>query len=338
MHFANPAVLFGASGLVSPAALRPYLNKAGKSVIAVNGQEMATNAVATLRYDEWKDIDRSVVQVARQRLVGIGNLISRGFVHNLGSIGNTISLWQRGSDITGAQVNMSGVARGDRDSPEFDTAAVPVPVVFKDFEINMRRLASSRLMGESLDTTMSDLASKVVAETSEDMLFAGRAIQVDGATIYGYANHPDRNTVALSVQWTNALKTGPQILADVQAMLALLRADLRFGPYTLYIPAGYEGKLDDDFNPGTSDTRTIRQRILALEGIAEIKVADRLAAHNVLCVEMSKEVADIAIAQDITTVQWQTMGQLQESYKVMAVWAPRVKSDFEGRSGIAHLS
>lgn len=338
LPFSNPATMFKGVGLVSPAALRPYINKNGQSVIAIDGREITTNAVASLRYDEWKDIDRRVIAVATQRLVGVGDLISRGLVHNLGSIGNTIAQWQRSSDITPAQVNMSGVSRGEKDTMNFDTKAVPVPVVFKDFEVNLRRLAASRLMGEALDTSMSDMAARVVAEASEDMLFAGRAIQVDGETIYGYTNHPDRNTASLAKQWTASNCTGAEILAMVQAMLVLLRADLMFGPYTLYIPGGYETRLDDDFAPGTSDARTIRQRIMQLEGISAIRVADRLAAHNVILVQLERNTVDMAIAQDITTVQWQTMGMLQENYKVMAVWAPRVKSDFDGRSGLCHMS
>lgn len=339
IQYANPAILFANIGKngTSAAALRPYLDKQGRSVISVNGKAVVVNATATLRYDEWKDIDRTVINVATQRLVAVGDLLGRGLVHTLGSIGQTIALWQKASDMTPAQVNMSGVAAGTKDLPTFGTDQVPVPVVFKDFEINLRRLAASRLLGESLDVTAGRLAARVVAEASEDMLLAGKPIQVDGATIYGYTNHPDRNTVDLSKNWDANDKTGAQILADVQAMLAAARADNMHGPFTLYVPLGYEGVLDNDFNPSTSDTRTIRQRLLSLSGIQDIKVVDRLAAHNVLLVQLESEVVDMAVGQDITTVQWQTMGQLQDNYKVMAVWAPRVKSDFDGRSGIAHL-
>lgn len=337
----NPTGMFSplidAQGNLNVHQMRPFFAPNGQPSIVVNGQMIRTNA-AMLRYDEWKDIDRTVFQVATARLVGIGDLIAKGLVHRLGNIGQTIALWQRSSDMTPASVNMSGVSRGEKDTANFDTASVPVPVIFRDWELNMRRVAAARAMGEALDMTVGRLAARVVAEASEDMLFAGKAITVDGATIYGYTNHPDRNTVSLAMQWTNASKTGALILADVQAMLAAARADFMFGPFTLYIPNAYEGKLDDDFAPGTSDDRTIRERLMQLSGLREIKVADRQANHNVVLVQMAPEVVDIAIAQDITTVQWQTMGMLQEQFKTMAVWSPRIKSDFDGRSGVVHLS
>lgn len=335
-NFAAASIL---SKMLSVNHNRPFLDDQGRTCV-INAEGKAqpiANATALLRYDEWKDIDRVIIEVAVDRLVGIADLMGKGLIHNLGSIGNVISMWERQSDITGASVSMSGIARGEKDTPEFDTAQVPVPVVFKDFEVNARRLEASRKFGASLDVTMPALAARVVSEKSEDMLFAGNAIQVDGSTIYGYTTHPDRNTVDMTKVWTDATKTGANILADVQGMLAAARADKKFGPFTLYIPGEYEGKLDDDYDPASGDTRTIRQRLLALSGIQDIVVADRLANHNVILVQMTRDVVDLAMAQDITTVQWQVYGGLQEEFKVMAVWAPRVKSDYDGNCGVVHL-
>lgn len=335
--FASAAAMLGV-GMLNCDIRRPFVNANGDSCIVTNGKVLKTNAPALLQYDEWKDIDRAVIGVATQRLVAVADLIGRGLTHPLGSIGNTISLFERSSDITGATIDMSGVTRAEKDTVAYDYGQVPVPIVHKDFSVNIRRLEASRKFGEAIDTTMAGLAARVVAESSEDMLLSGASIQVDGATIYGYTSHPDRNTVTLSMQWTNASKTGALILADVQAMLAAARADRMFGPFVLYIPASYEGKLDDDFNPSTSDTRTIRERILKLGGIEDIKVVDRMPDHNVVLVQMTKETVDMAIAQDINTISWEEKGGLATEYKVMAVWVPRVKSDFDGRCGVVHLS
>lgn len=324
------------NGRINVNSLRTFLDNNGRPSVVANGKVLATNAPATLRYDEWKDIDRAVMEIAVDRLVGVKDLMAGGLVHNLGSIGQTISLYQRQSNITGADVSMSGVAVGQKDRPEFDTKTVPVPVVFKDFQVNMRNLAASRVFGEGVDTVMATMASRVVAEKSEDMLFAGNPISVDGGTIYGYTTHPDRATVALSTQWTVA--TGAQILAMAQAMLTAARNKRMFGPFTMYIPTAYEGILDNDHAPATSDNRTIRQRILQLTQIREIKTADRLANHNVVLVQMTRDVVDLAMAQDITTVQWTVNGGLVEDFKVMAIWVPRVKSTYDGQCGVVHLS
>ncbi len=329
-------------------ARRAYIDPAdGQSYIIVNTGKrdpktgkpmygkMKANASALLQYDEWKDIDRTVIAAGLQRMIGISDLRSRGLTHPLGSIGTTISLWQTQADMTAANVSMSAITRGEKDTPAYDTAQVPVPIVHKEFSVELRRLEASRRMGEGIDVTGASIAGRLVAERSEQMLFSGAAVVVDGNTIYGYTTHPKRNTVDLAENWDLDATTGADILEDVQQMLAALRGDRMYGPYVLYIPGTYEGKLDNDYRD--NDERTIRQRILALQGIEDIRVTDFLADDNVILVQMTRDVVDLAIAQDITTVQWSILGGMQEEFKVMAVWVPRIKADFDGRSGIAHL-
>jgi len=336
-QFNSAAGMFGVGECLDVNAMRPFIDDQGRSCIVRNGQRFVTNAPALLRYDEWKDIDRTVIQVATDRLVGIADLISRGLTHSLGSIGLTISLWERESSMTPANISMSGVTEGEEDTPEYDYQQVPVPVVHKDFRVNIRRLEASRRFGESIDVTAAAMAGRAVSEASEDMLFSGYPIKVDGATIYGYTTHPDRAQVNMSAKWDDPSTTGEDIVKDVQAMLDKARENRYFGPFVMYVPGGYEGLLDNDYNPQTSDTRTIRQRIMQLTGIAEIRVADRLPPHNVLLVQLTRDVVDMAIARDITTVQWSVNGGMQERFKVMAVWVPRIKSTYDGQSGIVHL-
>lgn len=336
-----PSMFNPITGEINVNARRPFLDRDGNSyVLGVNSDgkvgKIRINATALLRYDEWKDIDRTVIVSAAERLIAVGDLRARGLTHNLGSIGHTISMWETMGDMTEADISMSAITRGEKDVPEFGTAQVPVPIVHKDFSYELRRLAASRAMGGSIDSTTAAIAGRVVAERTEKMLFRGAPVKVDGATIYGYLTHPDRNTVDLTENWDAVGKTGAEIIGDVQQMLAAARLDRYFGPYMIYVPAGYQGKLGDDYRD--SDDRTIRDRILALDNqILDIKIADFLPANNVILVNMTRDVVDLAIAQDITTVQWSVMGGMLEEFKVMAVWVPRIKSTQEGRSGIVHL-
>jgi hypothetical protein len=107
------------------------------------------------------------------------------------------------------------------------------------------------------------------------MLFSGSPIKVGGGTIFGYLNHPDRNTVDMATPWDQVTNL-EDVVDDVLAMTTAARAARYYGPYVLYIPAAYESVLD--------------------------------------------------------------IGSLLRKFKVMAAWAPRVKADFDGRSGIVHLS
>jgi hypothetical protein len=318
---------------------RPYIDDKGTVRVLVDnsGRSVVVNTPALLRYDEWKDIDRDVAKVAVERLVANGVLISRGLTYNLGSPGITESVFQKSSDMTGANISMDAATRGEEDTPAFDQASVPVPVIHKDFRLNSRPLQVSRLLGSGLDTMAAEGASMSVARSLEDMLLSTTAIVVGGNTIYGYINHPNRNTIDLAEMWDNVATTGLDIFEDVQAMVSAARADNHFGPYVLHIPGSYQAAMDNDFAPGSGDTRTVRQRLLLIEGLEEIVVCDRLAAHNVVLVQMTKSVVDLAKAQDIVTVNWQEMGGALEMFRVYAIQAPRVKSDYDGRSGIVHL-
>lgn len=336
-----PGLLDSASGRLSVNNRRPYFDpRTGESYVVVNSggtvRKVRVNQTALLQHEEWVDIDRAVISAAVQRMVAVADLRSRGLVHNLGSIGLTISLWDAASDMTEADVSMSAVTRGEKDTPAFRPAQVPVPIVHKDFQVELRRLEASRRFGESIDVTAAQISARRVVERTEQILFAGAPVQVDGSPLYGYTTHPDRNILSLAASWSDdSLVSGQDIVADVQAMLQAARDDRHYGPFVLYIPGPYEARLDDDYRD--MDNRTIRQRILALSGIEDIRVADFLADDNIVLVQMTSDVVDLAIAQDITTVQWSTLGGMQEEFKVMAVWAPRIKSDYDGRSGIVHM-
>jgi uncharacterized linocin/CFP29 family protein len=325
------------TGRLNLNAQRPYLNEQGQPrIVGNNGKPLVANDGALLRYDEWKDIDTEVVKVATDRLVGVRDLQARGLIHNLGSIGITLSQWEEESDMTAADVSMSGITEAEGDTPAWNLRNVPVPIFHKDFQVNIRRLEASRMVGESIDVTAASIAARRVSERSEDMLFAGEPIVVQGNNLYGYTNLPGRNQVDLDTNWdATAQNDNPTIIDDVNAMLQAARDDKHFGPFVLYVPTGYEFKLDEDYSD--QYPRTVRDRIEALTGIERVEVADRLASNNVVLVQMTRDVVDLAIAQPISTIQWSTQGGMVENFKVMACWAARLKSDYDGRAGIVHL-
>jgi hypothetical protein len=354
MHgVANASLAASALGMgrLNVNTMRPMIDpKTGQAYFVVRGADgkpakMRANA-GLLQYDEWKDIDRTVIAAAVQRMTGIADLRAAGLEYNLGSIGQTVSLWDRQSDMTPADVSMDGITKGEKDRVAYVPQFVPVPMIHKEFHVNLRHLEASRVHGASIDTTQAEIAGRLVAEKSESILFLGDSSiqQTDAALgagiVYGYTTHPDRNQVDMDNAWnTLSGEQNNEILVDVMAMQAASRNARHHGPWVLYIPAAYEGKLDEDYKgAASSDTRTVRQRILALEGITAIKVADFLTGNNVVLISLQKDVVDLAVAQDVTTVQWSNNGGMSEEYKVFAVWVPRLKSDFDGRSGITHLS
>lgn len=311
----------------------------GKKLLAANFNVNVLRTNVTLRREEWLEFDQVVVQLARDRLGIADDLISRGLTKVLkNAMGTTILTWETQSDMRPAEVTMDAITRTRMDRINYETASIPIPIIHHDFHLNARALAASRNLGESLDTSLATESTLQVVEQIEDMVINGVAnFQFAGSQIYGYATHPNRNQVSLSVEWDGSGKTGGQIIDDVQAMRTAAHADRMFGPYMLYIPTAYGIILDNDYSD-TKGSNTIRERILKLEGIQGIRTADKMTADNVLLVQMTSNVVDMVVGQQPAMLEWEEMGGLQMFFKVMAIMVPRIKVTQTNQSGIVHLS
>ncbi len=299
---------------------------------------LRTNAV--LRKEEWLLFDTAVIEVARQRLRLVGDLLTAGLRFDVSNpLGTTIIEWEKVSDMTAADVSMSGVTPGERDRPVFNLDSVPLPIIHKDFSINIRALEASRRIGETLDVTAARLATRLVSEKIEDILVNGFTLTVGTATIFGYTTAPNRNTGSLPLDWADGATTGELILTDVISMINAAIADNMYGPYVLYVPKTYFVKMGEDFK--TNSDRTIMERILALPDISALRPSDNLgdgASGEVLLVQMTSDVVDMVNGMQPTPLQWEGEGGMIVNFKIMALMVPRMKSDNATQSGIMHFS
>ena len=348
--------VLAAGGSLNVGTMKPFIGRDGKSYIQVfnggdpkkpeNYRVSLTNNTAVLRRDEWKTLDETVLKISESRLGGIQDLVSAGLVYNIGNgMGSTVLEWHDVSDAITAVATMDGVSRGNNDRQVYQTNYLPLPIIHADYEINSRVLASSRSRGQSLDVGMAERAARKVNLLLEQMLFTNTTYAW-GATddrsensIYSYINHPDRNLVTLSTYgaWTASAATGATILASVLAMKQASIDAYHYGPWKLYIPTAYETVLDGDYDTTTPGT-TIRERIMKIAGITDIKVVDTLTAANVLLVQMTSDVVRLVQGMGMQNVEWQSEGKFLTNYKVMTIQVPQIRSDQAGNSGIVHMS
>lgn len=345
------------NGRLNVGAMRPFIDrdpktgKLGNYISLFKGGDpkkpenytvLNANA-ATLRREEWQVLDDAVMTVARERLTGINDLISKGLVYNLtNAMGTTVLEWHDVGDSMEAVMTMDGVTRGQNDRPTFQHNFLPIPIVHVDYEINARVLASSRNMGNPLDSTSAEHAARKVVEKLEDMLFTdvtygyGALDSRSRNKIYSYVNFPDRNEMVITA-WDDSSKTGAKIVADVLAAKQASLDDLHYGPWTLYLPSNYETTIDADYDATTPGT-TIRERILKISGITEIKVADHLADDNILLVEMKSSTVRLINGLGLQNVEWSTEGKFVNKYKVLTIQVPQIRSDRDGHCGIVHMA
>lgn len=336
-------------GRMDPGAMRPFIGKDGKPYVTlykggpVDKPESyktmtAVDTYATLRRDEWKQLDEALLMISEYRLGGVDDLIASGLVYNLGNaMGTTVLEYHDVSDALTAELTMDGVTRAPGDRQEFGTHYLPIPIIHADYEINARALAASRNLGNALDVGMAERAGRKVKEKLENMLFTADPYSFGEGTIYAYVDHPDRNQVTLTENWDAAGKTGAEIIADVLDMKKDSIAHYHFGPWKLYIPTAYETKLDEDYSTAKG-TNTIRERILQISGITGIKVIDTLSANNVLLVQMTSDVVRLVQGMPLTNIEWTVEGKFITKYKVLTIAVPQIRSDQDGNSGVTHLA
>lgn len=288
---------------------------------------------SVLRKDEWIEFDKTLVPIARQRLRGVNDLISAGLTLTLGNgMGTTILQWEEVSDMDDADVSMDGVTRGVHDRVRFDINNLPIYIVHKDFHVNLRNLESSRRLGIPIDTTQIEVATRKVADQVENILFNGTSLTFGGNSVFGYRTAPNRNLFTVAPLWGSA--TGLQIVTDVIDMIQAAQADNMFGPYVLYMGTNYWNLLLNDYK--LDSDKAIIQRIRELEGISAVRVADVLPVDHVLLIQMTKDVVDLVIGMQPRVVQWDVEGGFQTNFKVLTILVPRMKNDFDNRSGIIH--
>lgn len=321
--------------------LRPWQDPVTKKkyvVKLINGKPEVciTNAPTTLRKDDWKRLDDAVVKAvvtAPTRLWG--DLRGAGLITNIGNgMGKTILEYERMSDIGPATISMDGIRQGDNDRPVFDLAGLPLPIIHKDFFYTARQIAVSRNSDTPLDTTMAELSARKCMEEVEKYLAGSQTFNYGGYNIYGYTNYPNRLTQSITAPSSANHAT---TISEVLAMKKKLTDKGFYGPYALYASPAWDLYLDEDYST-TKGENTLRQRILAVEGVNSIRTSYFLTGNALLLVQLTPDVVRGVVGMNVTTLQWPTDGGMRMNFKVMCIMVPQFRADFNNSSGIVHGS
>jgi hypothetical protein len=312
------------------------------------------------RKDQWVAIDDAVYMAARERLSAWSDLLGKVSYGNFDAMSKLTLEYYAMDDAGEAVVDMDALTDARNDRPQMKLRSLPLPITHSDFSFSARELAISRGgRGIALDTTMAEMAGRRVAEAIERTLIGiddgiqfgtvttGQWAHDGNSQIYGYLNHPSRST---KTNLTIPTGANPQAtIADILAMRETLIANKFYGPYTIYYSTDWDQYLDLDYafvngtNWATNPTKTLRQRILDIEGVTALKRLDYLTptatnshAFTMIMVQMTKDVIMAVNGMDITTVQWESKGGLQINFKVMAIQVPRLMARYDGTMGVVH--
>ena len=328
-------------------------------------QSPVLNATS-LRKEEWLELDRAVLRAARLRLRSWADLAGANSFGGFNGMAKMILEHETMSDPGQAMVDMDGITEGRTDAPKFQLQGLPLPITHSDFWFSDRKLMVSQNTATPLDTTMGEAAARRVAENIEcttigvytGITYGGNSTYVGGytrtSTVFGYLNFPAR----LTNNGFTAPTTGgwvPQVLQQ-QLNLALntIRLQKFYGPFMTYWSNDWDPYLDGDYFASTgagaaAPTRTLRERLRAIDGIMDIRRLDFLTStvttysgnapttanpFTIILVQMTPDVARAVNGMDITTLQWPSKGGMQLNFKVMAIQVPQLRADFFNNCGI----
>jgi len=296
----------------------------------------ALRANGTLRHEDYIKWDDKMIFTAKQRLHAVSDLVELGLVDSSYTLGDIVSKYEKVSDMTAANVNMDGTTRGQKDRLTFTEAGVPIPIFRKDFRLNKRQILSSQSRpGGSLSSTSITVSTRLVADLMEDMVWNGiPGIVEDSLQIYGYTNHPNRNTKTISNAWGGGSETP---VADILDMIQLAVNDNFYGPYYLYVSKDNMAFIESDYSSSKGD-KTYKERFEAISEISAVRVGYGLADGEVVLVQMTEDVVDLAVAQEIVNFEQPQTDLMQYDFTVMSAMAIRVKSDQSGQCGVVHAT
>ncbi|MGL6095040.1 MAG: major capsid protein [Fimbriiglobus sp.] len=357
-----------------PGMLRPYVDERGRKKVVINtgrlrydkkvgrhvpihkevlvnemrdaGYEVPVSNATSLRKLEWVHLDNVVVRATRQRLRAWADLSAASPLGGFNGMSKMTHEYEAMSDVGEAVVDMDGLTFGRADNPQYKLRSIPLPITHSDFWFSARRLAVSRNSGTPLDTTMAEMAGRRVAEMIERTLVGvetGVSYGTDTnfhdgtSKVYGYTNFPNRVT---KTNLTTPTGANPEAVKnDVIAMRETMYSNGFYGPFMLYTSTGYDAFLDDDYfrTGSTAVSRTTRERVMEIDGVAGIRRLDYLTSgFQMILVQMTPDVAQAINAMDVTTVQWESQGGARMNFRVMAIQVPLLKAPFNGTAGIVH--
>lgn len=287
-------------------------------------------------------LDRAVVAVGTDRLQLTKDVMDAGLTFNLSDpLSVTQIEWNASNKVGNARRVMSPETRGENYKPDLLPFRLPIYLTISQFELDIRTLRMSERVGLPLDTANIMSGTRAVNENIEDAFINGATtldgqdLKVAGYSAPGIATLSTAETQALTLAaWTTA-PVGATVYAQTQLMINKLIANKKFGPYRLYVGTAVGSAMDADYDTvSASRGLTIRERLLKIPALQAVVTVDFMPATKVVLVQMTSDVLDVVVGQPPTIIPWTSASGFTFYNMIMAIMVPRVKQDYNGKTGI----
>lgn len=328
--------------------LRPWCEESGsRSLITTNmmyepkhQENMFVNADTPMSYDQWQQVDKSVMGVFQQELT-LTNKIEQNYGKlDIDGMATPIMTWQRRSRLTGAEISMDGRKRSDNDGHDFDTQSLPIVIFHKDADNPVRDVQVSKRGGATgIDTYWIEDATYEVTLAIEETVAGSRTFSYQGFPMHGLTNFAPRNTQVLTAPdgTNNAL-----VVTEIGQMIDKLDDDGFSGPYDIWFSSNYRPWMIKDFSTAKGDN-TLLDRIKDIPGIETIQMDRRFnnsTKYVIVITHRGRRTGRIVqgLAGRPRVIRALSHMGFEEHYKVIAMKQLQLWSDKEGNNGVCHGS
>lgn len=318
---------------------------------------------ATLRPEQWAEIDKKVILASRQPLVAYEDMRSANSYGGFDAYGRMYLEYQAMSDPGEAVEDFDLMTAGRHDQPLFLNRATPLPCTHADFFFSDRFMTISGNDSEPIDSLTGEAMSQRVSERIEDVTIgqvtgatygtqtAGSHTHQGTATVYGMANFTYRTN---KTNLTTPTGANPQsTVTDVLAMIQTLQNNAFYGPFTLYCSLSWNQFLGSPYaytngsNWAVNPSITLKMALEQLEGIAAVKTLPRWSApilsggsagtYAMILIDWKKAGRAIDGRQP-TVLQWDSMGGMRHNFKVWAIQVPQMFAEYSTNCALVYAT
>jgi len=299
----------------------------------MQGNPMFTNA-NTVRHEDMLTIEAEIQRIRKRKLNGIADLKSAGLTVPADLTKQLIG-FEKMPSFKPAKREMNPKTFNNNDTT-FSEIYVPLPIAHSTFSVPFRQgFAYKNSLGLQENTRM-------VFESDERMLFKGDTtikISLNDTlhSIHGYTTHPYRGQSTIS-DWTDTTKTDliyKEVIQKVNLMFKN-QGGVSENSIVLYFPKNFKEVMDRDYISGQV-SKTVKQRIMDIPEIKDVKFAEMLDDSEIVLVEMEARTITLAIASDVIAVPHvKTRPMEDQVITTYSAMVPQIKFDDDQNTGIHH--
>lgn len=307
------------------------------SQTALASQVALIGNAAPIPLDAWRRVDTRGAMIQRD-VLQVFNRLSAANSTPIG-VGDIVSFYPQISDSGEVHVSMDGRSEGKADQANVKYAGTPVPVFDSYARMGWRQMEVIRKGGGLIDTETIANHQRKVAEKLEDVALNGlSSIAVNGNTIYGLRTFPQRNTNTHGLTLNAA--TGAQWKGVVDLVCNALLGDNAFGKVTIFVNyTDHYYIANTDYS--TTYPKSILARLMENTQVVEFVPCSKVPANEVIGIAnlATGEWGTMLSAMPLTT-RPKARANPEDDYVfgVLAMAAPQLRSDYDGRSQIAHIT